>query len=82
MTAHPPTLGAPGDDDLMRRMKGGDTGAFAELYDNHAARAFRVARAVCPDQGQAEDAVQEGFLSIWRSRASYQEGVAASGRGR
>jgi RNA polymerase sigma-70 factor, ECF subfamily len=65
-----------GDDLLMRQVQAGDAEAFAELYDRHAARAFRVARAVCRDPGQAEDAVQDGFLAIWRSRAGYLEGVA------
>ena len=60
----------------MRWAQAGEADAFAELFDRHGARAFRVARAVCRDPGQAEDAVQEGFLAIWRGRESYQEGVA------
>jgi RNA polymerase sigma-70 factor, ECF subfamily len=62
---------------LMVRAQADDGDAFAELYDRHSARAFRVARAVCRDAGQAEDAVQEGFLAIWRSRATYRDGVAS-----
>jgi RNA polymerase sigma-70 factor, ECF subfamily len=64
------------DETLMRCTKTGDASAFAELYGRHGERAFRVARAVCRDRGQAEDAVQEGFLAIWGSRASYREGAA------
>lgn len=59
------------DERLMRRVQTGDTEAFEQLYDRHAVRAFRVARSVC-DASRAEDAVQEGFLSIWRSRESYR----------
>lgn len=55
----------------MTRLQNGDTDAFAELYDRHAVRAFRVARAICHDTGRAEDAVQEGFLAIWASRAQF-----------
>lgn len=62
----------PSDDQLMRRVQAADPAAFAQLYDRHAVRAYRVARAVCSDRGRAEDAVQEGFLAIWRSRASYR----------
>lgn len=62
------------DEDLMRSVKDGDTQAFEQLYDRHAARALRVARSVCATTSRAEDAVQEGFLSIWRSRASYRPG--------
>lgn len=56
----------------MRRVQDDDPEAFTQLYDRHAVRAYRVARTVCSDPGRAEDAVQEGFLSIWRSRASYR----------
>jgi RNA polymerase sigma-70 factor (ECF subfamily) len=60
------------DEELMVRAQADDTEAFAQLYDRHATRAFRVARAVCSDTSRAEDVVQEGFLAIWRSRARFQ----------
>ena len=56
----------------MARAQDGDAAAFAALYDRHAGRAFLVARAICRDQSRAEDAVQEGFLAIWRGRAGYR----------
>jgi RNA polymerase sigma-70 factor (ECF subfamily) len=71
-------IAADGDDRLLARVKEGDTDAFALLYDRYCARAFRVARAVCRDRGQAEDAVQEGFLSLWRSRDTYQPQAAGA----
>jgi len=60
------------DEDLMRRVQADDPAAFGELYDRHVARALQVARTVTPQANRAEDAVQEGFLSVWRSRASYR----------
>lgn len=62
---------APSDEALMARAQNGDTGAFGELYDRHAVRAFRIALAICDDTGRAEDAVQEGFLAIWADRAQF-----------
>src|SRR6476619_3688320 len=62
---------APSDEALMARVQQGDADAFGELYDRHALRAFRVARAICHDAGRAEDAVQDGFLAIWTSRAHF-----------
>ena len=62
----------PGDDRLMTRMQGGDVEAFDELYDLYCDRAYRVALSICLDASHADEAVQEAFLSIWRSRASYQ----------
>lgn len=68
-------VAAKTDEALMVRVQSDDTGAFAELYDRHAARAFLVARAVCRDPGRAEDAVQEGFLAIWKGRDNYRPEV-------
>jgi RNA polymerase sigma-70 factor (ECF subfamily) len=65
-----------GDDALMRLARTDDADAFAVLYDRHGARAFRVARAICHDSKEAEEAVEEGFLALWRGRADYQEGGA------
>lgn len=56
----------------MASAQADDTEAFAQLYDRHATRAFRVACAVCGDTSHAEDVVQEGFLAIWRNRASFR----------
>lgn len=60
------------DDLLMARVKGGSVDAFEVLYDRYSARAYRLARSICHDQGHAEDAIQEAFLSLWKSRAAYQ----------
>src|SRR5690349_10954391 len=61
----------PSDEMLMGRVQNGETDAFAVLYDRHAERAFRVAQATCDDAGRAEEAVREGFRTIWRGRAQY-----------
>ena len=65
---------------LMERIVTGDDEAFVKLYDRYGARAYRVARSVCRDDGRAEDSVQEAFISLWRSPASYQpaRGTVAS----
>lgn len=56
----------------MRRIQAGSHDAFAELYDRYSARAYRVARAVSVDALLAEEAVQEGFVAVWKARASYR----------
>lgn len=63
------------DEALMLRAQADDTEAFAELYDRHAERALRLARAICGDASRAEDAVREGFLVLWRGRAGYRPGA-------
>lgn len=74
VTSSPETVKpSPSDDrELMGQVRGGSLEAFAEFYDRFCDRAYRVAFSVCRDEGPAEDAVQEAFLSIWRSRASHR----------
>jgi RNA polymerase sigma-70 factor (ECF subfamily) len=75
MTQTAAAIGVPvlSDRQLMAQMKNADVEAFSELYDRYCDRAYRVARHVCHDGGRAEDAVQNAFLAIWRSRATYLE---------
>jgi len=65
------------DEALMRRVQANEPEAFGHLYDRHCARALRVARSVCHETGRTEEVVQDGFLLIWRSRASYRPDVGS-----
>ena len=70
------------DQELMRLVqRSDDREAFACLYDRYASRAFRIARSICPRPVRAEEAVQEGFLSIWRSRMSFNSTFAGASFG-
>jgi RNA polymerase sigma-70 factor (ECF subfamily) len=57
---------------LMREVQAGERRALGQLYDRLAARAMRTALSVCHDPDCAEEAVQDAFVSMWSSRASYQ----------
>jgi RNA polymerase sigma-70 factor (ECF subfamily) len=62
------------DDDLvMAHVKAGSAVAFGVLYDRYCDRAYRIAWSVCRDEGRAEDAVQETFISIWKTRRTYED---------
>jgi RNA polymerase sigma-70 factor (ECF subfamily) len=70
-----------GDDvRLMAEVSAGSVEAFAELYDRYCDRAYGIAFSICRDEGRAQDAVQDGFLSVWKSRATYraQQGAVAA----
>lgn len=57
----------------MAAVKAGSVAAFNVLYERYCDRVYRVARSVCRDDGRAQDAVQEAFISIWRTRANYDD---------
>ncbi len=63
---------ASDDTQLMGEVSAGSVEAFGELYDRFCNRAYGVAFAVCRDEDRAQDAVQEAFLALWKSRASYR----------
>jgi RNA polymerase sigma-70 factor (ECF subfamily) len=59
------------DEDRARlgtRLAEGDPEAFAELYDRCAARLLAVARSLTGSATDAEDAVQQTFVDLYRSR--------------
>jgi RNA polymerase sigma-70 factor (ECF subfamily) len=75
--AHPTPLR---DDELMAKVGAGSVQSFVDLSDRYCDRAYQVARAVCREDGCAQEAVQDGFLSVWNSRANYrpQQGTVAA----
>ncbi len=60
------------DEALVALLVRGDESALAELYDRVGGVAYRIAYRVLRDERLAEDAVQEGFLAVWRSAAAYR----------
>src|SRR6266581_952921 len=60
------------DGDLIQRTGAGDRSAFEKLYKRYARSVFGLALRRLGDRGRAEDAVQETFVSIWRSAKTYR----------
>jgi RNA polymerase sigma-70 factor (ECF subfamily) len=60
------------DSQLIADAGAGNVDAFAKLYDRYSGQAYRIALAVCRDDDHAQDAMQEAFVSIWRSSATYR----------
>jgi hypothetical protein len=57
------------DGELLERVAGGDAGAFEVLYRRYARAVFGLALRRLGDRSRAEEAVQETFAAIWRSRS-------------
>ena len=60
------------DEALIALVARGDDTALAELYDRIGRVAYGIAFRILRDERLAEDAVQEGFLAVWRSAATYR----------
>jgi len=72
------TLDGGDESDLIRRLRQGDKHACAECIDRHSAGVYRLALRMVSDPHEAEDIVQETFLSAFKAIASF-EGRAGLG---
>jgi RNA polymerase sigma-70 factor, ECF subfamily len=61
------------DEDIMPLVRRGEASAFEVIYERHSSAAFSLAYRMCGTRAQAEDVVQEAFLSMWRSGARYDQ---------
>jgi RNA polymerase sigma-70 factor (ECF subfamily) len=62
---------------LMRRVASGDESAVGELYDRFGALVFRMALQAMPTRADAEDAVQDVFVRLWKTAGRFDPERAA-----
>lgn len=56
------------DDTVVRELHSGSERALGELYDRYADRLFSLASAILDDPAEAEAAVTDAFMRLWRER--------------
>ena len=52
--------------DALRRTAARDRAAFEEVYRRTSAKLFGVCLRILPERQEAEEALQEAYISIWR----------------
>lgn len=57
---------------LLERTALGDRAAFRELYERASPKLFSVCLRILQDRQDSEDALQDGFVKIWRYAERYQ----------
>jgi RNA polymerase sigma-70 factor (ECF subfamily) len=67
---------APPLEELLSAAGRGDHDAFSEIYARTSAHLYGVAVRILGRSQAAEEALQEGFVSIWKNAASYRGEVA------
>jgi RNA polymerase sigma-70 factor (ECF subfamily) len=74
MTSDSAIPAAPFEDELTltRRVAGGDRGAFELIMRRYNRRLYRLARASLRDDSEAQDALQEAYLSAYRAIGSFR----------
>lgn len=64
------------DDELVRRIRAGETDAFAELVRRTRRDGYRLARRILRRHEDADDALQEAYVKAFRALDRFQEGRA------
>lgn len=79
MTEIAPSL-APAEDDvsIAHRVAGGDHAAFERLMRRYNRRLYRLARAILKDPAEADDVLQDVYLSAYQSLRQFRGDAALS----
>ena len=68
-----PKFDGANDVALVHAAKLGDSAAFEKLVNRHSALVYRVVRHIVPTSEDAEDVVQDAFLSAFEHLLQFEE---------
>lgn len=55
----------------LGQVSDGDQAALGEVYDRTSAKLFGICLRILGDRGEAEDALQDVYINVWRRAGSY-----------
>jgi RNA polymerase sigma-70 factor (ECF subfamily) len=67
------------DRSLIQRLRAGDRGAFAEVYDRYSRGIYGLVLRIVRDSALAEDLLQEIFLKLWKSADTLDDAATSLG---
>nr|WP_310524031.1 sigma-70 family RNA polymerase sigma factor [Polymorphobacter sp.] len=62
---------------LLARTADGDQSAFRDFYDRTSAKLFGIILRILVERGEAEDVLQEVYVTIWRKAAEFDPARAS-----
>lgn len=62
---------------LLARAAEGDSHAFRDFYDRTSAKLFSVILRIVNERGEAEDVLQDVYITIWRKAAEFDPARAS-----
>lgn len=65
----------PNDQEIWRAFRAGDRDAFALIFERHYRHLYSYGRQFLDDDTLTEDAIQDLFINLWRTRENLTEEV-------
>ena len=61
----------------LARVAGGDRAALRMIYEDTSAKLFGVCLRILKDRSEAEDVLQDVYVTVWRKAATFDPGRAS-----
>jgi RNA polymerase sigma-70 factor (ECF subfamily) len=74
----PPEAGPLPDEEVVRRVRAGETALFEVLVRRHNRRVYRAVRSILRDEEEAEDAMQQAYLRAYAGLDGFAGASAVS----
>ncbi len=62
---------------ILKRIAAGDRNAVEDCLNSYGGLVYSIARKLLANEADAEDAVQEAFIDVWKNAARYDPVVAS-----
>lgn len=64
--------------DILGTVAAGDSAAMADLYERTSAKLFGIALRILGSRSEAEEALQEAYVTVWRKASAFDRSKASA----